>query len=450
MNQAFVKASSWLNIARQNQIVQNSLYNLFGFAMPLILLLVFTPLLVDRMGTENYGLWILATSSLGLMGMFEFGLGATLIKYVAEYSTNQDSEGLSATVTTAFTLYLIIGILLTVAIYILAPQLGPIFSSSTLPPGRIGTAIQLASLGFLPSLLRNGSLAIPRGLQRFKIPTVIMVGQNTFILLAALTVVSWNGSIEKIILSTVLTLWLFGLSTMTIAWLQLQKLDFQLMFSRLYLRQMFSFMGYMSIIGIGQRIFNSVDRVAVGAILNLSAVTYYTVAIGIANKLVGFSNALTIVLMPAASSWQASGSKFRLWKYFLFSTSIITLISLSLGGLILYLSEPFLRLWMGNEFANQALTPFRILILIYMVIPINASSFHIGNGIGKPWIGAISIISGGFLTIGLITILGYRYGLEGVAWANAGYWLTLIMVPVTAIKLSKITTEKYKVNQYDH
>jgi len=94
-----------------------------------------------------------------------------------------------------------------------------------------------------------------------------------------------------------------------------------------------------------------------------------------------------------------------------------------------------MRLWMGSAFANQALIPLSILILVYALISIGAPAYHIANGIGIPWICMVGAISGGIVTSGLIVVLGRLMGLEGVAWANAGYWFSLIIFFYTADNL---------------
>ena len=95
---------------------------------------------------------------------------------------------------------------------------------------------------------------------------------------------------------------------------------------------------------------------------------------------------------------------------------------------MLLFAEPFLRLWMGSEFASQALGPFRILILVYALMSVSAPAFHIANGAGVPWINAIASLGGGLVTIALVVVLARSIGLEGAAWANAGAWIKLVTI----------------------
>jgi len=79
---------------KQNQLVNNNIFNLLGFAIPAIVTFVFTPFLVSGFGVEDYGIWNVSLSFLGLMGVFEFGLGVSVVKYISEYTAKDDTESL--------------------------------------------------------------------------------------------------------------------------------------------------------------------------------------------------------------------------------------------------------------------------------------------------------------------------------------------------------------------
>src|SRR6266516_3729156 len=95
-----------------SRIGKNSLYSVTGYAVQVLVILIFTPLLLHRMGASNFGLWMLSISFLGLAGLFDLGLGTTIAKYIAEYQERKEVDGLSATATMGFLIYLSIGLLL--------------------------------------------------------------------------------------------------------------------------------------------------------------------------------------------------------------------------------------------------------------------------------------------------------------------------------------------------
>src|SRR5262249_6795964 len=104
-----------------SHVRRDSLLSLRGFVVPSGLLLVFTPALLHSLGPEDYGLWMVSLSALGVMSVVEFGLGTTVGKYVAEYRSAGDLHALSATTSIAFALYFALGTTLTLPLFFLAP-----------------------------------------------------------------------------------------------------------------------------------------------------------------------------------------------------------------------------------------------------------------------------------------------------------------------------------------
>lgn len=432
---------------KENKVLRNSFYGAVQFTVPTLLLLVFTPILIQKMGTDDYGLWVLATSALGLMGVAEFGLNTAIAKFVAEFAENKDIHSLSTVVSAGLIAYILLGFGLIVPLYIFSPALAGIFKpSQTISVEQIGNVIRIMSLGFIPLLLRSGAMAVPIGLQRFRVPAVVLIGHQILSYTAALLVVFWGGTVAQVVRSTVAVLWITALGSLFIAWKMLRpfNLKFTINRSEKVLHRLFSFSLMSGISGFGSKIFSFVDRLAVGAVLGLGVVAYYSVIISVANKILQLSGALANALMPAVSSWMASGDIRRVRAYFLKATAALFALNFLIVSILLIISAPFLRLWMGEAFADHVLIPFRTLIVIYALISVNAPAHFVAYGVGIPHIPAITAILGGLLTIGLIFLLGSRWGLVGAAIANAGYITTFIQPTGVLIYLRQYRQGKEK------
>jgi len=423
---------------KENKIVRNSFYGVIQFILPALLLLVFTPIFIYKMGTEHYGLWMLATSALGLMGIAEFGLNTAISKFVAEFVGSKDTVALSVVISAGLVAYLLVGLGLIVPLYIFSPFLAGIFKpSETVSAEEIGLVIRIMSLGFIPLLLRSGAMAIPIGLQRFQTPVIVSVGYQLLSYTAALIVVFLGGSVAQVVGSTVAVLWTAALGSLFIVWRMLQpfNLKFTITHSRRILGRMFSFTLVSGISDLGSQIFGFMDRLTVGVVLGLDAVAYYTVIVSVAAKILQFSIALTSALMPAVSSWMASGDIQRVRAYFMRATMVLLVLNFLIASVLLILSTLLLRLWMGDAFVNHALIPFRILVVVYAVISVNTPAYYVANGVGIPYLNAIAAIFGGLFTIGLIFWLSPDWGLTGAAIANLGFVTTFVQLIGVSIYL---------------
>ena len=432
-------------------MVSNSFYGGIQFVVTSLLLLVLTPVFIHKMGIENYGLWMLAISMLGLMGIAEFGLNTAISKFVAEFVGSGDNDALSKVVSAGLVAYILLGLGLIIPLYIFSPALAGIFMpSEAISVEQIRLVIRIMSLGFIPLLFRSGALAIPIGLQRFQAPVIVTIGYQILSYSAALLVILLGGSVVQVVQSTVVVLWITALVSLFIAWQMLKpfSLKFAITRSGEILRRMFSFSLMSGISGLGSQIFDYADRLAVGAVLGLEAVAYYTVIISVASKILQLNGLLTIALMPAVSSWMASGAIQRVRAYFFKATAALLALNFLVTSVLLILSEPLLSLWMGEAFAYQVLVPFRVMIVIYALISLNAPAYYIAYGIDKPGINALTTITGGFFTIGLIFIWGRTLGLLGTALANGGYLITWVIIGYVYFQIDMLIKQATTAAKY--
>ena len=247
-------------------------------------------------------------------------------------------------------------------------------------------------------------------------------------MIVAIIVISLQGTIYDVVTSTVILMWVIGITSLVICYRLLQPLDFHWIISRSAAKTIFSYMAASGITNIGIKLFSSVDKLVVGTVLGLANVTYYSIAIGIANKFVTMSSALTQALMPAASEMYTRGEEGQLRKILFYSTAVLFFINAIPVGLLLVFADEFLVWWLDPDLAQQVISPLRILVLIYGIRGITAPAFYIVNGIGKPWINSIVTAIQGVGIILLIFYLGSQFGIMGAVWANAITWVEFAMV----------------------
>ena len=413
-----------------SRIGKNTLFSAGGYAVQVLVILVSTPPLLHRMGAPNFGLWMLSIAFLGLAGLFDLGLSTTIAKYIAEYHQRGDVDRLSATATMGFLIYLSIGLVLALPIFLLAPQAASLLSDTKagVPRDVIEGTVRFAALGFVPLLLKNAGLAVPIGLQRFKIPMGISVAQSLLTFGIALVITLGGGSVTQVVVSSLITLSVMAVVSLLIGYQTLRSLGARIIYSRSQARLMFKFTAFTSVSALGTVLFSAADRVAVGLVLGTAAVAYYVVAVGIAANLLTIADVLTRPLMPATSSLIGAGQWGRVRMYLVRSTIAIAALELTISVFLLLVSRPAMTAWLGEEVTAQALLPLRVLIVAYAVIGVFAPGYHIANGSGFPWVPAVGGLAGGCLTVGLIIVMGQEWGLAGAAWANCGYWANALIL----------------------
>jgi O-antigen/teichoic acid export membrane protein len=410
---------------------RNSLASLMSFVVPTILMIAATPLLLHRMGATTYGLWMTSVAAFGLLGALEFGLGTALAKFVAEHRSRGDARALSATATVTLLSYLALGAVLTPLLFFAAPHIAPAFASAPGLRDQVTSVLRLVALGLPALLLLAGGTAVAAGLERFEIGMFANCAQSALTLIAAVVVVYTGGSVSLVVFSSLMVLWAVAIACAGYAARVLSGMGARPLVTRQHTRKMLSYVGITSITSLGLTIFGSSDRIAVGAVLGLRAVAYYSVSIAIANKIVTIADVLTRPLLPRASAQMAGGDPAAVARTLVRLTGFIALICLPLAVFLLAVSDPLLTLWVGPSFAAHAVTTFRVLIAIYALVSLAAPSYHTANGAGYPGVNAVTTMIGGVGTIGLIVAFA-PFGVVGAAAANAP-WLVNLAIPVCVL-----------------
>lgn len=417
----FDKIISEIRNVIKSRVGKNSFYNVCGFSAQAILMLIITPILIGKMGVKQYGLWMIANSLLGAVGILDMGIGMGITKYIAQYVYQEDIHGLSSTAYGSLAFFFLISLLLTFPLYSYMPYIVSFLKISPDKAVSAERSLQVIAFGLVPALILQAGLSIILGLQRFDIANILSFAKSAATPINALLVFGWYGGIFEVLIGQVIVLWLIAGITLVISFRMLNKIGLVFYFSWKYGKIIFKFSSQIFLQNIGARIFSSLDKLVVGRVLGFEAVAYYSVGTDIAAKIVQVNGSIFQSFLPSASEAVAVGNYQKLYNLFKKGIFASLLLNILIGSIILILSKPFLQYWIGTDFMEKSLSMFRILIVVYAAFSICTPAYYLANGIGIPWICTVGSLLGGTLTIILIFILGELWQLEGAAWANAGY-----------------------------
>ena len=93
-------------------MLKNIFSNWIAIVVVGVIAFLLTPFLIHHLGNVEFGLWVLVGSISGYSGLLEFGLRATLQRYVARYRGLNDRAALNQVFMTALVLTLVIGVLI--------------------------------------------------------------------------------------------------------------------------------------------------------------------------------------------------------------------------------------------------------------------------------------------------------------------------------------------------
>ncbi|MDP8265648.1 MAG: oligosaccharide flippase family protein [Candidatus Aceula meridiana] len=402
--------------------LRNSSFSMFEYTVTPLLYIFSTPFFIYYLGLNHYGIWMLANSVAGLLGVMNFGIGEATVKYVSMYRGREDKNGVVKVIASTFIFSLLFSFVIPIACWFIAPLLvRDILKIAPEDFVMATAAIRIASVVYGIRMIQSVFVAALRGFERYDITSLINIFTLIITTVSSLLLVFLGYGIDILLLSTAGILFLSLIVSIVIVARVTPSLIRPLALDIKSIKEILSFGFFSWIQGIAAALFSQMDRLIIGAFLGTVAVSYYSVASNIARQVHGGVGAATSFLFPLVSSEKEKKNGIILKKLFKralvfsFVFSFLILISFFLWGRI------FLTAWMGASFASNAYVLTLLLLGVYFLLAINVIPHYFLLGFGEVRFVAFTNIMGGVVSTGGIFLLIPALGINGVAIAKFLY-----------------------------
>jgi len=353
-----------------------------------VLFFILTPYIIHHIGVERFGIWTIVSVLTGYLGLLDLGISTSFVKYIAEYYTRKDYEKINSVVNTGFLFYLGFSFVV-IALAMIFIQ--PILSLFNIPPSLYGEAVFVFCLGLVLFGVSNSFNvfgAIQNGLQRMDISNKVAIAVSIPGVAGTVIALEYGYGLPGLMVSNALIL----LVTSAINVIVAHKIFPDFKFSPLLLsnketfRLLFTFGYRVQVAAIAGAIHFQLDKFLLAFFLNVSRVTYYTIASQTASSIREIPLLLLNAILPAASEMDAGKNREALNILYYRSLKYIVLIGVCLLTVTFLLADPFLYLWLGTGYEISANT-LKILMAGYFFNILTGPGFFILNGMGKPQYG---------------------------------------------------------------
>jgi O-antigen/teichoic acid export membrane protein len=400
-----------------NLIARNTILNLIGQALPLLVGVVTIPLVVHGLGTEQFGLLSLAWVVLGYFTIFDLGLGRATTKYVAEALSRGEEDQVPQIIWTAVAFQTVLGFIGAIILFGITDLL--VERVLNIPLELWGEAIDIFHLLALsiPLVLVSSSFnGVLEAAQRFDLVNAIRVPSSILISILPLVGLYLGFGLSGIVILIVLA----RLGTLVVViWMdfrivpELRKYSVSLArFSRL-----FAFGGWIMITSIVGPILVYLDRFLIGSLLTIAAVAYYTAPYEMVTRLLIISTSIAMTLFPAFSAMEGIRDRQRLSMFFARSIKYVFLISGTIVVLIIVYAKEILQIWLGNDFAIESTVALQILAIGVLINSLAYTPFTLLQGVGRPDLPAKFHLIELPIYAGIAWILVSEFGIAGAAGA---------------------------------
>jgi O-antigen/teichoic acid export membrane protein len=423
-------------------LARNTLLNFIGQAAPLLVGVVTIPFIVRGLGTERFGLLSLAWVILGYFTIFDLGLGRATTKYVAEALGKGDEEQIPRLVWTSVTVQAILGVVGALILVAITPLL--VERLLNIPPGLIGEAkatFYLLALA-IPVVLVSGSFSgMLEAKQRFDLVNAVRIPSSISTYLLTLVGLLLGFELPGIV-ALILGVRFGALSALVALALRVFPKVGKFSASFALFPRLFAYGGWVTISNVVIPIFVYLDRFLIGSILTLSAVAYYTAPYDVITRLLILPASIASVLFPAFSTLASSGDRDKLNVSVMRSTKYLLTAMIPPAVVFLIYAEDILRIWLGNDFAIESASVFRLLSVAVLLNAIGYIPFALIQGIGRPDVVAKYHLIELPIYAGVAFFLITQLGITGaaLAWCLRMVWT----IPIFFVICTKIAGVRLK------
>lgn len=397
----------------QRALTANFALNIAGTLLPLALSLLTIPIYIAHIGAARYGVLAIVWVLLGYFGFIDFGLSRASANALSRLGHATPAERGPVLVTA---LYLNGALGLTGGLVLYAASGFLLSRFSSLPPdlaaeatsampwvafmlpiamvSAIGTGAMESRERFLASNVFQtfgGVLG-----QLLPIACVLLIGPS-------LTIVIPAAFISRAI-PTVL-IWAFVLHAE-------RPVDLRA-FDRARVRELIGYGAWVSVSSMLNPLLQTADQMLIGLLLGPASVAYYSVPMSLAMRSQIVAVAMAKTLFPRLSRLTADEARLLAVKAF---------VTLSFGfglvcGLAVILSAPFLRLWLGVDFAAHSILAAQILLVGSWVNGLAFIPYTMLQGQGRPDLTAKIHLVEVLPFLAILYLLVRAFGLPGAALA---------------------------------
>lgn len=425
-------------------IIYNSLTNYGRAVIQGLISFLLVPFIISRIGSEQYGIVILATTAYGMIELFGMGLSKAVIKYHAQARAKNHIKLVNLIFNSSLILFFVIGIMGSFVIFSLSYFFDNIFHkvpSYLVSEGKL--ALFIIGFTIIPCIVLDVFKGILSGEQRYDIVNLISISS---VILRALFIVTYFFLIQPSLLAVVIIYSLsyilerIGYFFASHKFIKGLKISIGSI-SKLGIKIIIGFSGMVLIATMANMLAAHLFKFIIGAKLTLKDLTYYGVLLLLSTTANLLVRSFVNVLVPVASKYYELGDHHRIRKLLVHGTKYSMIIIFSLTFITIPFLKDLLKVWMGKEFVH--IWTIGVIMFLGQIISSAAiTANQILSGLGKVKILAFSSSISVIIGLGLSVIYLFYYPspilLVAVSLITIQRFVNTTIVNIYSLKYIKI------------
>ncbi|PAX53160.1 oligosaccharide flippase family protein [Brunnivagina elsteri] len=417
-------------------MLKNGLYNIIGAVIRVGITFLTIPVIIRLMGVEEYGLWTLVSTVIGIVGLAEGGLSISTTVFLSRDLANEDVKAISQTLTISFIGMLVLADVAALILWVGAPEIIKLFTQLK----REQLAIALPALrygGFIiwARLLQQIFIAIEQSYQQYALMNFLNTVQTGFTNVGMIAVAWFGGTTLALMQWNTVVAFAMLFAHGWGAWQLLAKTKPRLIWSHRKGRELieYSFMTWLT--SLGSALFQAGDRLVVGSVLDTTSLGAYAAITSITNQINQLSAMAIQPLLPRLGSL-LEGKRRELIQQIKQAFQVNVLLVIGLGGVLLIFAPIIINILFSDAATPEYKSAFRLATVVYMFYSVNVVGYYALLGLGFANLSMRINLIAGVLSLTSIFIGAHFWGLQGAIAGNFGYATTLAFVFVAMKQLN--------------
>lgn len=395
-----------------------SIINILNMVCSLLIGLLYTPLLIRHLGSNEYGTYTLAQSTIAYLSILDLGLGNALVRYVSRIRTEREEGNL---IGMFLIFYSTIAAISAIIGCILSCNIGTFFSGSF-----NDTEVRILKHVF-NVLLINTVISFPttvfssviRSYEKFIFANTLNLTQN--ILNHAIMIVLLMSGFKSVALAIVSLI-----STIIIACVNITycyrilkiKIRFRC-FEKSFYYEVLVYSAFVFINIIVDQLYASTDKIILGKVCGSISVAVYGVGVTFQQYFTQFSTSISSVFLPHISKLSVRKEAMNEISTVFLKVGHIQLVLLSLicVGFVVY-GQSFIKLWAGEEYHDAYY--IALLVMVPTLIPLSQNiGISILQALNKHRIRSVMYLCIALINVVISIPLTIRFGGIGASIGTA-------------------------------
>ena len=399
-------------------MIKNSIYNLFGMGLPIVVGLFSIPALIAVLGVEKFGMLTLIWAVVGYFGVFDLGLGRAMTLVVREeLSKGEAHEKLNSIIWTTLLALGSLGMLafFLVLLYVCISGVGD----------EVRTPLLILGFAIPFVVVSNGVRGVLEAADEFVIINLVRTPLGIYTYLAPLfAAYAFESDLIAITILLGLGRGLLLVLYTSVAIKKISAFELTPHINLVHLPRLFRFGGWLTVSNVVSPLMGYIDRFFIARNLGFDMVAFYVTPYEIITRLWIIPGAVTGVLFPSLVGLRMNSGFNGIFRELWISFLCIVILVVPISGILYLYSWELLAWWINPDFANQSRGVIEVLsigIVLNCVTHIPYTLIH-STGNSKAT-AIIHLIELPILLISLVPLLD-NFGILGAAYA----WLIRIII----------------------